>query len=153
MVYINQDVKIAGAATAGAVVGSVQTALLREYADNAMAKAFLKNTSATPPLLMKQLQGFGSPSALAGIIGGGIALAVGLASVLKGMVTRSMSVGAALMGYGSTALFTGILSGAFPTTAWQAATAADPNNPVGAASVQRHLVSKLGAFRPETLQA
>ena len=153
MVYMNQDVKIAGAATAGAVAGAVQTALLREFADNTMAKGFLKNTSATPPLLMKQLQGFGSPSALAGIIGGAVSLILGLASMLKSMVTRNMAIGAALVGYGSTALFTGVLSGAFPTTAWQAATSADPNNPVGAASVQRNIIPNTGVYRPEVLQA
>ena len=63
--YFNNDAKIAVSATAGATIGAVQTALLRQYADKSMADNFLKNTSGTPPLLMKQLKGFGSLSALA----------------------------------------------------------------------------------------
>ncbi len=145
MVYFTNDAKTAVAASAGATIGAIQTILLRQYADNSMANAFLKNTSGSPPLLMKQLKGFGSLSALAGIAGGIIGLAIGLGIMLKGMVTRSVTVGAALVGYGSAALFTGILSGVFPTTAWSAATAADPNNPVGAASVRRNVVVSNGS--------
>ena len=145
MVYFSNDVKVAGAATVGATIGAVQTILLRQYGDISMANGFLKNTSGTPPLLMKQLKGFGSPSALAGIVGGIVGLALGLGIMLKGMVSRSVTVGAALVGYGSAALFTGILSGVFPTTAWSAATSADPNNPVGAASVRRNVVVSNGA--------
>ncbi|MCL5732875.1 MAG: hypothetical protein M1285_05705, partial [Candidatus Thermoplasmatota archaeon] len=145
MVYFSNDVKVAGAATVGATIGAVQTILLRQYGDISMANGFLKNTSGTPPLLMKQLKGFGSPSALAGIVGGIVGLALGLGIMLKGMVSRSVTLGAALVGYGSTALFTGILSGVFPTTAWSAATTADPNNPIGAASVRRNVVVTNGA--------
>ena len=145
MVYFSNDVKVAGAATVGATIGAVQTILLRQYGDISMANGFLKNTSGTPPLLMKQLKGFGSPSALAGIVGGIVGLALGLGIMLKGMVSRSVTLGAALVGYGSTALFTGILSGVFPTTAWSAATSADPSNPVGAASVRRNVVVSNGA--------
>ena len=145
MVYFSNDVKVAGAATVGATIGAVQTILLRQYGDISMANGFLKNTSGTPPLLMKQLKGFGSPSALAGIVGGIVGLALGLGIMLKGMVSRSVTVGAALVGYGSAALFTGILSGVFPTTAWSAATSADPNNPIGAASVRRNVVVSNGA--------
>ena len=145
MVYFSNDVKVAGAATVGATIGAVQTILLRQYGDISMANGFLKNTSGTPPLLMKQLKGFGSPSALVGIFGGIVGLALGLGIMLKGMVSRSVTLGAALVGYGSAALFTGILSGVFPTTAWSAATSADPNNPVGAASVRRNVVVSNGA--------
>ena len=145
MVYLNNDAKTTLAASAGATIGAIQTVLLREYVDTSMANGFLKNTSGTPPLLMKQLKGFGSASALVGIAGGIIGLAVGLGILLKGMVSRSVTVGAALVGYGSTALFTGILSGVFPTTAWSSATLADPNNPVGAASVRRNVVVSNGA--------
>lgn len=137
VMYVSHEAKIAGAATAGAVVGAVQTALLRQFADIPMAESFLKNTSGTPPVLMKQLKGFGSISALAGIGAGLVGLAVGLAILLKGAVSRSVTLGAALVGYGSTALFTGLLSGLYPTAAWNAAIIADPNNPVGAASVRR----------------
>ena len=147
--YFNNDAKIAVSATAGATIGAVQTALLRQYADKSMADNFLKNTSGTPPLLMKQLKGFGSLSALVGIAGGIIGLAVGLGIMLKGMVSRSVTLGAALLGYGSTALFTGILSGMFPTTAWSAATSADPNNPIGAVSVRRNNVAPSGIARAQ----
>lgn len=145
MVYLNNDAKTTLAASAGATIGAIQTVLLREYVDTSMANSFLKNTSGTPPLLMKQLKGFGSASALVGIAGGIIGLAVGLGILLKGMVSRSVTVGAALVGYGSTALFTGILSGVFPTTAWSSATLADPNNPVGAASVRRNVTISNGS--------
>lgn len=145
--YMNQDAKLSVAASGGAVIGAVQTALLREFADNSMAQAFLKNTSGSPPLLMKQLKGFGSLSALAGIAGGIIGLVVGLGILMKGMMRGSATVGAVLVGYGSTALFTGILSGVYPTTAWQAATAADPNNPVGAPNVRRNVSVSNGIQR------
>jgi hypothetical protein len=145
MVYFSNDVKVAGAATVGATIGAVQTILLRQYGDISMANGFLKNTSGTPPLLMKQLKGFGSPSALAGIVGGIVGLALGLGIMLKGMVSRSVTLGAALVGYGSTALFTGILSGVFPTTAWSAATSADPNNPIGSPSVRRNVTVSNGS--------
>ena len=145
MVYFNNDAKTTLAASAGATIGAVQTILLRQYVDNSMANSFLKNTSGTPPLLMKQLKGFGSVSALVGIAGGIVGLALGLGILLKGMVSRSVTVGAALVGYGSTALFTGILSGVFPTTAWSSATLADPNNPVGAASVRRNVTISNGS--------
>ena len=153
--YFNNDVKTAGAATGGAVAGALQTILLRQYVDDALASGFLKNTSNSPPVLMKQLKGFGSVSALAGIGGGIVGLALGLASMLKGMMTRSVTVGAALVGYGSTALLTGILSGVFPTSPWSAAITADPNNPVGAPSVQRKLASSSGIQRASapTLEA
>ncbi len=136
--YFNNDTKTIGLSAAGAVIGAVQTSLLRQFADIPMATAFMKNTSGTPPILMKQLKGFGSLSALAGIAGGIVGLAVGLAVVLKGAITRSMEVGAVLVGYGSTALFTGLLSGLYPTTAWTAAISVDPNNPVGAINVRRY---------------
>jgi len=138
MAYITNDAKTALAASAGAVLGAVQTELLRQYVDISLANGFLKNTSGSPPLLMKQLKGFGSASALAGIAGGIVGLAIGLGIMLKGMILRSVTLGAALVGYGSTALFTGLLSGAFPTTAWSAATSADPRNPVGASSIRRN---------------
>ena len=139
--YMNTETKIAGAAAAGGAIGAAQTALLREFLDNDLAKTFLKNTSSSPPLLMKQLSGFGSPSALVGLVGGAVGLAIGLASLIKGRITRSLTVSAVLVGYGTTALLTGVLSGFFPTTAWAAATSADPNNPIGAANIHRFVPS------------
>jgi hypothetical protein len=139
MIY-NPDMEIVGATTAGASVGALQTFLLRQFVDNKMAESFFKNTSSTPPLLMKQLKGFGSASALAGIIGGVVGLTVGLAALLKGKLIRSRVVAGALVGYGTTALITGALSGAMPTPAWTNAVAADPNNPVTKGSARRQQV-------------
>ncbi len=149
---MNHDAKVAGLTAAGAVVGAVQTSLLRQFADIPMAQAFLKNTSGTPPLLMSQLKGFGSLSALVGIIGGIAGLAIGLAIVLKGAISRSVELGAVLVGYGSTALFTGLLSGLYPSTAWSAAVSVDPNNPVGAPSVRR-VPSGISRASGQTLEA
>ncbi len=151
--YFNDDAKIAGMTAAGAVIGAVQTTLLRQFADIPMAQAFLKNTTGTPPILMKQLKGFGSLSALIGIFGGISGLALGLAILLKGAITRSTSIGAVLVGYGSTALFTGLLSGLYPATAWSAAVSVDPNNPVGAASVRRIQPSGISRAVGHTLEA
>ena len=122
---------------AGATAGALQTFLLREFVDNSLAKNFLSNTSSTPPFLMKELKGFGSPSALVGIIGGAVGLIVGLAATLKGKFIRDAGLAAGILGYGVTALLTGALSGAFPTPAWSAGVAADPNNPIGVPSIQR----------------
>jgi hypothetical protein len=152
--YVSHEAKIAGAATAGAVIGAVQTALLRQFVDIPMAENFLQNTSATPPVLMKQLKGFGSISSLAGIGAGIVGLALGLAILLKGAISRSVTVGSALIGYGSTALFTGLLSGLYPTAAWNAAVSADPNQPIGTASVKRASSSGIARQAPApTLEA
>lgn len=129
--------KVAWGGIVGGLVGSIQTALLREYADNSMATGFLKNTSGTPPFLMKQLKGFGSPSAFIGIVAGAVALVVGLAGMLKRKIIHHDGLAAGLTGYGVTALTTGLISGALPTPQWQAATAADPNNPINIPAVQR----------------
>jgi len=138
---MSANTKAAGGAIIGGVIGAVQTMLLREYADNSMATSFLKNTSGTPPLLMKQLKGFGSPSALGGIIGGIVGLALGLFGLIKGKIIRDVGVASGLAAYGATALTTGLISGALPTTQWSAATAADPNNPIGQPAVQRAINS------------
>lgn len=137
MGFGKSDMNIAVGAAAGGLVGAVQTVLLRQFADIPMATAFLKNTSGSPPLLMKQLKGFGSVSALAGMIGGAVGLIIGLAGMLKGKIIRSRGGAAALTAYGLTALTSGLLSGAFPATAWSAGIAADPNNPVAAPSIVR----------------
>lgn len=137
MGFGRSDMSIAVGATAGGLVGAVQTILLRQFADIPLATAFLKNTAGTPPVLMKQLKGFGSPSALAGIIGGAVGLVIGLAGMLKGKIVRNRGAAAALTSYGVVALTSGLMSGAFPATAWSAGIAADPNNPVAAPSIVR----------------
>lgn len=137
MGFGRSDMSIAVGASVGGLVGAVQTVLLRQFADIPMATAFLKNTAGSPPLLMKQLKGFGSPSALVGIIGGAVGLVIGLAGMLKGKIIRNRGGAAALTSYGVSALTTGLLSGAFPATAWTAGIAADPNNPVAVPSIIR----------------
>ena len=132
----------------GGLIGGLQTALLREYADSPLATNFLKNTSGTPPVLMAQLKGFGSVSALAGIIGGTIGLIIGALGVFKRKVIRNMTFASAMFGYGLSALFTGVLSGALPTVQWGAATAADPNNPIGAPAVQRNALQVMRQSAP-----
>jgi|YelNatPaOPRAMG01_1025707.scaffolds.fasta_scaffold05413_14 hypothetical protein len=141
------EVSVASSAAAGGLVGAVQTILLRQYADIPMATSFLKNTSGTPPLLMKQMKGFGSASALAGIIGGAVGLVVGLAGMLKGKLLRSKIGASFAVSYGITALSTGLLSGAFPATAWSAATAADPSNPVALPAITRSVSSNIQPAR------
>ena len=152
------DIMVAGGAIGGATVGALQTILLREFVDNSMAKAFLTNTTGNTPFLMKQLKGFGSPSAIFGIAGGVVGLVLGLMSLLKGKIIRHAGAGAVLTGYGVTALLTGGLSGALPTPAWQAATAADPNNPIGVSKARRGNVTVNGSNgvvrpTPQTLSA
>ena len=119
------------ATATGAAVGSIQTPLLRQYADTPMANSFLKGTTGAP-LLMKPLGGFGSPSALGGIAAGAVTLGVGIYGALRGKLVRNDSVNAGLISYGSTSLFGGVMSGAFPTAAWANGVAKDPAIPLSA---------------------
>ncbi|MEM3861754.1 MAG: hypothetical protein QW203_04660 [Thermoplasmatales archaeon] len=122
---------IIGSIFLGSAIGAIQTPLLREYADTPMAKNYLANPSSTsPPFLKTQLKGFGSPSAVIGIATGVVAGGIGIYGAMRGRIIRSDAINAGLIGYGSAALFGGILSGAFPTQAWANAVAADPANPV-----------------------
>lgn len=90
--------------TAGLGVGTAQTFILREYVD--------KTYGVIPGLGM--LKGFGTYSALGGIISGGVATGLGLVSVLTGKITRNETIQLGLIGYGIPALSGGILSGLFP---------------------------------------
>lgn len=90
--------------TAGAGAGIAQTFVLREYVDKVYGKI--------PGL--DALGGFGTYSAMAGIVGGGITTALGLVSVLTGKITRNETIQIGLIGYGIPALSGGILSGVFP---------------------------------------
>ncbi|MCY0875892.1 MAG: hypothetical protein OWT28_06445 [Firmicutes bacterium] len=133
----NSDAGFAGATIGGSLLGAVQTILLRQYADIPMAKKFMSNTSSSAPFLMKQLKGFGSPSAVIGISAGAIASIIGIFALVKGKMLKNKSAAGAVAGYGILALSTGLLSGAFPTTEWGAALAVDPNNPIGVPAVER----------------
>lgn len=90
--------------TAGAGVGIAQTFILREYVD--------KEHGLIPGL--EGLGGFGSYSAMGGLISGGITTALGLISVLTGKITTNETIQVGLIGYGIPALSGGILSGIFP---------------------------------------
>lgn len=84
----------------GAAVGALQTPLLRQYLDPKY------------PALIPQLGKFGTPSAIAGIAGGGIALAAALYANAKRKLTDIQI--SALETYGTVALVGGILSGFYP---------------------------------------
>lgn len=133
-----RELAVGGAAVVGGLVGALQTIVLREFVDTPMAKSFMTNTSNAPPLLMKEMGGFGSASALAGIVAGGAALVVGLVAALKGKLVKNGAVALGLVSYGAVAATTGILSGALPTNAWQAAIAVDPSNPVKGNVIRRN---------------
>lgn len=90
--------------TAGAGAGVAQTFILREYVDKVYG----------PIPGLDVLGGFGTYSALGGVVTGGITTAAGLLSVLTGKITRSETVQLGLLGYGIPALGGAILSGLFP---------------------------------------
>lgn len=90
--------------TAGSGVGIAQTFILREYVD--------KTHGLIPGL--EGLKGFGTYSAIGGIISGGVTTALGLISVLTGKITRNEMIQMGLIGYGIPALSGAILSGLFP---------------------------------------
>ena len=90
--------------TAGSGVGLTQTFILREYVD--------KEYGLIPGL--EGLGGFGTYSAIGGIVSGGITTALGLVSVLTKKITRNETIQIGLISYGIPALSGGILSGIFP---------------------------------------
>jgi hypothetical protein len=137
-----ENINIAAGGIAGGVVGALQTMLLREFVDDPMATAFQSGNEANPPFLMKELKGFGSPSAIIGIAGGAVGLALGLLGMLKGKLLKAGGISAAFAGYGAVALFTGILSGLYPTSIWSTTVASDPNNPVGVSKARRLAVHR-----------
>jgi len=85
-------------------VGSAQTYILREYVDKVHGKI--------PGL--EGLGGFGTYSAMGGIIAGGITTVAGLVSFLTKKITKNVNIQMGLIGYGIPALSGGILSGVFP---------------------------------------
>jgi len=97
---------------AGLAAGGLQGYGLREFVDTKYR--------------IDALGDFGQPSVLAGLIGGGIALGLGLAGFRgKGPLRSDFSTGIATT-YGITALATGIYSLLFPVKKEQAAAAARP---------------------------
>jgi len=117
----------------GAALGPAQTFLLREYVDTPMANDFLNGKTTTYPFI-KPLGGFGTPSALAGIVGGIIGLGLGYIGVKKGKVVKTFNGQLALITYGASALTSGLFSGIYPTAAASSAIQKDPSNPIFTAS-------------------
>lgn len=105
--------------TAGAGAGIAQTFILREYVD--------KEHGLIPGL--DGLGGFGTYSAMGGIISGGITTGLGLVSVLTGKITTNETIQLGLIGYGIPALSGGILSGLFPHPAVPGLTLRAPARP------------------------
>jgi len=97
---------------AGLAAGGLQGYGLREFVDTKYR--------------IDALGDFGQPSVLAGLIGGGIALGLGLAGFRgKGPLRSDFATGIATT-YGITALVTGIYSLLFPVKKEEAAAAARP---------------------------
>ena len=97
---------------AGLAAGGLQGYGLREFVDTKYR--------------IEQLGDFGQPSVLAGLIGGGIALGLGLAGFRgKGPLRSDFATGIATT-YGITALATGIYSLLFPVKKEEQAAAARP---------------------------
>jgi len=117
----------------GAALGPAQTFLIREYVDTPMANDFLNGKTTTYPFI-KPLKGFGTPSALAGIVGGIIGLSLGYVGAKKGKIIKTFNGQLALITYGASALTSGLLSGLYPTSAASTAIARDPDNPIFTAS-------------------
>ena len=90
--------------TAGLGAGTAQTFILREYVD--------KTYGLIPGL--EGLKGFGTYSAIGGLISGGATTVLGLVSVLTGKITDNENIQMGLISYGIPALSGAILSGLFP---------------------------------------
>lgn len=97
-------VREAGAFTVGATLGTAQTPLLRKYIDEKY-----------PGKRIEALKGFGTPSALGGILSGILTAGVGILGAQgKGPVNGRSEIQAALIGHGIPALIGGIFSGIWP---------------------------------------
>lgn len=98
--------KVVAAGVFGAGVGALQTPLIRQFVDK---KYPLTN--------IPSLKGFGTPSALIGIVGGTLGLAVGAVGMSKGKDGRQRLADVYVepaIDYGIAALVTGIFSGLYP---------------------------------------
>lgn len=100
------ETKVVAAGAIGAGVGALQTPLIREFVDRKY-----------PVTNIPSLGGFGYPSALIGLIGGGLGLGVGAIGMGKGKDGRQRLADVYVepaIDYGITALVTGIFSGLYP---------------------------------------
>lgn len=125
--------KIIASEIIGGVAGTAFVLGMREGITKPMAESYLKAKAAgqtvSPPFLMKQAGGFGSPSFVIGMIGGGTALGVGLAGAYKDVPLRGAAVNSGLITFGASAITASIFDGVFPSNEWGAAVAVDPSNP------------------------
>jgi len=96
--------KSAAVVVAGSGAGLAQVFVLREFVDKEYGKI--------PGL--EGLGGFGTYSAIGGIVGGGVTTALGLVSILTKKITKNETIQLGLISYGIPALSGGILSGLFP---------------------------------------
>jgi len=129
--YAGKTVSEAAIYTAtGGLIGAAQEAMLREFADPAIATPFLTGKTATPPFGMKQLGNWAAPSVLVGLGTGIAGVGLGLEGLTKGKIMKSPNGASFALGYGSTALLGGVLSGVFPNSTYANAVAKDPSNPI-----------------------
>ena len=100
------ETKVVAAGAIGAGVGALQTPLIREFVDRKY-----------PTTNIPSLKGFGTPSALIGLIGGGLGLGVGAIGMSKGKDGRQRLADVYVepaIDYGIVALVSGIFSGLYP---------------------------------------
>lgn len=100
------ETKVVAAGAIGAGVGALQTPVIREFVDRKY-----------PTTNIPSLKGFGYPSALIGVIGGGLGLTVGAIGMSKGKDGRQRLADVYVepaIDYGIVALVSGIFSGLYP---------------------------------------
>ena len=143
------ETKVLAAGAIGAGVGVAQTFLLRDFVDK---KYPLTN--------VPSLKGFGTPSALAGIIGGGLALAVGAYGASKGKDGRQRLADVYVepaIDYGAAAFVGGLMSGWKPAVMEADCTLAggfyyngtcNKTPPTGIVSMQAAPQVQTAAYRP-----
>ncbi len=131
---MNTNEKVSLAAVGGSAAGAGLVFGLREV-DKSMAKSYISNkatnSSATPPLLMKELGNFGSPSVIGGIAAGAAGIGLGLYGAHRGKYLKTPASQIAVASFGGSALTTGVISGLMPTSEWSSAVATDPSNGIG----------------------
>ena len=133
-VLIVMEKKTIAVMTAGSGVGLTQTFILREYVD--------KEYGLIPGL--EGLGGFGTYSAIGGIVSGGITTALGLVSVLTKKITRNETIQIGLISYGIPALSGGILSGIFPHPAIELRLKPPARAPAGLGNIKLKYVGNPG---------
>ena len=100
------ETKVVAAGAIGAGAGALQTPLIREFVDRKY-----------PTTNIPALKGFGTPSALIGLISGGLGLSVGAIGMSKGKDGRPRLADVYVepaIDYGIVALVGGIFSGLYP---------------------------------------